>query len=494
MKKKFPYLFCIILLAAAQLQAQQLLPVSVDGDIHAQETSDTSPLCLEDLPRLPETAADMDNQIIDAIAPEPTRNIFFIHGLGGDRSSWSRVSAFINRTYRARSYLASYTEMGNAQECGNDLYTNTIQLINQANAQPPLLIPRERSMLIAHSQGGIVSRAMDTYEPPGEFGGIATFGTPHTGAYIINNKQDAYQLLSRTTTGLSQGPITEGLSTAIPNGWFFNTIFGNRVVNSMQDVVNVIQHFGTSILPGFIEAFDLTNVPLSEEFRVGSPALPQLKGNPHTAKVAFFGTEEDPVLWRELYNFKGKKPNDFLLWDANDDSPYVAGANNTLSNYRSKRDYYLHLAQNTSSFWNPAKRARFMMISNAYGRGTATLMTLNDEFKAVIGAVRKVNSGRTICRCEEKDAGTYGYTVNGPCPNSPPQGVVCAPIPVESLLTEDSDGAVVQSSASAYPDAVAQVKMAGSNHQQMRNDSNTKWAIRRLLNGDFHDFFKTATY
>ncbi|MEM1120255.1 MAG: hypothetical protein AAGJ18_07380 [Bacteroidota bacterium] len=43
----------------------------------------------------------------------------------------------------------------------------------------------------------------------------------------------------------------------------------------------------------------------------------------------------------------------------------------------------------------------------------------------------------------------------------------------------------------AYPGA-AQKEMDGSNHQQMRNDRNTKDRLNELWEGDYGFFFETA--
>jgi len=40
----------------------------------------------------------------------------------------------------------------------------------------------------------------------------------------------------------------------------------------------------------------------------------------------------------------------------------------------------------------------------------------------------------------------------------------------------------------AYPGAQTEI-MSGSNHQQMRNDSNTQEKMSKLLNGGFGDYF-----
>jgi hypothetical protein len=58
-------------------------------------------------------------------------------------------------------------------------------------------------------------------------------------------------------------------------------------------------------------------------------------------------------------------------------------------------------------------------------------------------------------------------------------------------VDKPSDGVVLTESAMAFPGAQAE-EMPGSNHQQMRNDSNTKAKMLKLLGGGFGAYFTTA--
>jgi len=78
------------------------------------------------------------------------------------------------------------------------------------------------------------------------------------------------------------------------------------------------------------------------------------------------------------------------------------------------------------------------------------------------------------------------------CEQSIPGLTDCYSRPVFSTnrIEHESDGVVLAKSAMAYPGAKA-VPMDGSNHQQMRNDENTKKRLFELWNGEHGTFFFT---
>ncbi|NJO92709.1 MAG: hypothetical protein HC831_29880 [Chloroflexia bacterium] len=63
-------------------------------------------------------------------------------------------------------------------------------------------------------------------------------------------------------------------------------------------------------------------------------------------------------------------------------------------------------------------------------------------------------------------------------------------IPIEPQVEVDSDGVVVAESARGFPGAQTAI-MDGSNHQQMRNDDNTKKRLTELYNGLYGPYFIT---
>lgn len=66
----------------------------------------------------------------------------------------------------------------------------------------------------------------------------------------------------------------------------------------------------------------------------------------------------------------------------------------------------------------------------------------------------------------------------------------CYPTYGLQTVSYDSDGVVEEGSARDFPGAT-QVQLLGSNHQQMRNDENTRIALLDLFQGDHGSYFVT---
>jgi len=64
---------------------------------------------------------------------------------------------------------------------------------------------------------------------------------------------------------------------------------------------------------------------------------------------------------------------------------------------------------------------------------------------------------------------------------------------MDLTLLEDhpSDGVVLMKSAIDYPNSKMGREMTGSNHQQMRNDENTRLRLNELWKGEYGIFFDT---
>lgn len=115
------------------------------------------------------------------------RDIFWIHRLGGSASSWSTASGWAYDNYLVNCHSnITYTENQSIFGAGNSI-RNDIGLYNQGDAE---------DFIIAHSQGGLVARAAiyDQYcrgaghEELKSIGGFVTFGSPHQGARLLNNR------------------------------------------------------------------------------------------------------------------------------------------------------------------------------------------------------------------------------------------------------------------------------------------------------------------
>ncbi|MEZ5058027.1 MAG: hypothetical protein R2879_13415 [Saprospiraceae bacterium] len=175
--------------AKVQAQTQGCNPSKVNITITNQPVEDLPPILDPPPPYFP---------------PDPNfegdRIIFFVHGLGGGPESWvkaaSATQAGVNYTsnwkprkaYCLRPTYTEFTLRDAGVNLHNDMY-NLGWVINKAFKTEP-----KDNYIIAHSQGGLVSRMTDKLLADGDlpeedrmFGGIVTFGTPHLGARIINN-------------------------------------------------------------------------------------------------------------------------------------------------------------------------------------------------------------------------------------------------------------------------------------------------------------------
>lgn len=454
--------------------------------------------------------------------PNPTRPtpeildrrlVFFVHGLNGTKSAWEHAAN--STAYQApgqevpgysprkvKSLLMTYNQFslsGAAQQLHAALVAQGDGFCNEYR-----ITDKSINFIIAHSQGGIVSRATDQmYEVLGEessrrFGGIVTFGTPHQGAQIINNKDQIAPFMDEIISELKAGPELE----ALDDRPLLNFFVPNQVVTSVADKLKEV--VGNYIVPKIIDHAFPT---ITEDYKVGAVPLAELNGyNSTIPKVAFFGVESDPVFYKAAYSFYVKQPNEFPPFQADNDMELVNKFGNMLGTYTGKYETYNAFLEELESWglpfsfgqcvfmpafcaiWNPVYynvRAR----RDGYKRGVIFLENSNDKYKAIIGAIETstyTTTGSTGC------VTPFGSTF-------PPQGGSCPPgttmvntPPQTYTLTvhKENDGTVIAESAMGFPGA-KNAPMIGSNHMQMRNDSNTKARLNELFDGQHGPYFFT---
>ena len=474
--------------------------------------------------------------------------VFWVHGLGGDGSSWQKaaeatqlgnVSGF--GPTKIVSAQLSYSEFNNAISTASDkLNQDVVTTWNGLKPQYSGITDKTKNFIIAHSQGGIVSRYMDKrYQDfpqvfgDRNFGGIVTFGTPHQGAIALNNTPMLLQLINEGCTDVLAGPTEE----LIPNNFFVSLITSGF---NVEDVLQPACKFVSStVVP--ILASDFIS-PINQDYRVGATVINEINGvnaQTQTNTVAFYGIENDPILWRMLYSLGEKQPNLFPAFGADDDSRLIGEANNNLLRYQLKANQSQSeffsinsgpspyctwwqwwaspagcIALNeTSNFVNNlyinTQRAKALKRRDAWIKGVNWWSNANNRFRAAVGAVETVGTNSTVYECD-----CTSYDGNGNQQFSWPDGLASTPqecysqgyydqgtgaytncylgtpttVTTFSLVDVPSDGLVLASSASGYPGA-AKKEMIGSNHQQMRNDSNTKDRLNELYNGIHGDYF-----
>jgi pimeloyl-ACP methyl ester carboxylesterase len=461
------------------------------------------------------------------------RIVHWIHGLGGDGSSWQKAadaSMFgVPGTFtRAKIYSnqPEYTQFNNAISTAASKLHQDVLVQGDVLSTAYGVTDQSKNFIIGHSQGGIVARYLDKrYDDQPwlgrRFGGIVTFGTSHQGAIALNNTPMLLQLIDEGCNDLSAGPSDEKVLTK-----FFLSL-----IISSEDVAKVIEpackFIANDIVP--IIASDFVS-PINQDYRVGAAVITEINSiQTQTNKVAFYGIENDPLVWRMLYSLRGKQPNLFPAFGADDDSPLVAKANENQLKYEMKarfhQDRYDAMGSDYCAWWqwlyNPVfcivndaltnkYRKNERELKNSWTRGSNWWLNANNRYKAAMGAAEIVGTFSTAyeCDCASYDGnGNAGNSWNGvsstpqECYNQgsydPGSGAYTncylgspTTIVTYTNVNNDSDGIVLASSAMGYPGAETK-EMIGSNHQQMRNDSNTKARLNELYNGTHGIYFKS---
>lgn len=405
------------------------------------------------------------------------------------------------------------------------------------------------NIAIGHSQGGLVLRAVEyatsNLGRASYFGGLVTFGTPHQGAAILTNglpvslggRGQLGDFIGDFCIRVSDGPIQEKLQ--LSDQFLFRLV---RLLNLDDNAIDLRDHIcktlADSILPHYIlKDFtanitrdymahdDLYNQPnfLLNSLNLHQPGIPM---------VAFYGVEEEPVFWRQLGSITAKV-HSYPAFQADPDQDFVNTYSQLQASYRAKQLLFQKQADDYAAFTdiqsNPgfifaaiivpvgvtlyliydSKRRRAQKVADAYYGGYKFLSNANDRWKGIIGA-RKTSLKRNgyLCDCEFVEA---GYTTSTHVPNmwdcaigmvvTPAGKRICQVYPFMQPHVEEyeNDGVVLASSAKQLPGALVNpalsdqdYRMEKTNHQQMRNSSETAKKLKRLFDyPDYGYFFMT---
>jgi len=491
------------------------------------ETLDRIPLPLSlerliELPSIPEPPLDQGTTPTHA-----DRIVFWIHGLGGTEQSWAppaNASVNINNgviDYDARQIISSLPDYTGAQNVNLDAAARKVQeRLNSTttsienNPDTPPTYQRTNNFIITHSQGGLVSRWLDMIyenENPADktFGGIATFGTSHGGAAILENEDLVFQLGADLCKAMVEPKVVELVESN-----FFLDIFANA-----SDVSSFIgggcDFFGNNGLPLLLAG---QNQNITNDYHPDAPALTTLRVNDSLDngvinKVAFFGVEEEPIIWR-LLNGLSNKPEEEPVFTAIVDTNLVSFANREREKADLKAMEWKDVADAKKEGANsvcgfpialfPPLIVTCLTRKNQYTdalniwrsflEARSFWDTANDKYKVAIGALEFNPVEVTTCKCEEEitgGLGTISYSFDGACPVSLSNCVTRTSIDMGIPTEYPSDGVVLMKSAIDYPNARVGEEMTGSNHQQMRNDENTRVRLNELWNGEHGRFFET---
>lgn len=455
-----------------------------------------------------------------------SRLIYWIHGLAGDASSWEMAGQW---TQLYGNSICVYPEY-----FGNNLYDAAVSLgLSIENIAIPLeaalnITDPSSGLAIAHSQGGLVSRRLQKMFVDGpfvnqqrHFSRLITFGSPHQGAKLANNIESLKQYIADALVTLSKGPALEMLS----EHWYLNMFI------SGSNLTNLLEQFAMSvpenILPVVLGDFAQK---ITESYQQGASDIIELNSSPYPYRMlAFYGVEDDPVLWRLLYSLNHDIGAEGIF-NADYDEGYISVVHeNYTENYMKYIEFQNaadELFTDKSAWWqwmlNPMLSTvsycwddildgddyfgygenSMQEIADAYKEAASWWMNANEDYKYFIGASEIqsfIHPIHYICRCEYFANGTeiieHTYqSLATPCvsANFPSASCESIPIVITNFIERESDGVVTAESAGTLPVGTnyLSIPMYGSNHEQMKNDSNSAMTFNNLFNGLYGTMFQ----
>ncbi len=308
--------------------------------------------------------------IADELLPvDGNINIFWVHGLNGTTGSWRAAAQatqfgfgkdFPARKVRSVRGIPSssshaiqfYSEDGGLTAAAGDLE-------NMCNSLVPKADRTWRDFIIAHSQGGMVSREWlrKMEQEPGSYQkfahGLVTFGSPHAGAMILNNTRPemgnmAEVFLKDACVSLGAPEVNE----LVAKNLAMRLLVSDHTKKTIID--NSCGFIASTILPLAIDNyFKRTTL----DFYVNSPFL--LGYNEPNGKhvqglseyelkvpvVQFYASEKQPVLWKYLSSVMemghDQLDNKQVVFGYNDDTQLEKKVVEMINQYQSGYEYWL---------------------------------------------------------------------------------------------------------------------------------------------------------
>lgn len=456
------------------------------------------------------------------------RFIYWVHGLGGSESSWvmaataTQIGVIKNGTtvFPARKaenitqikYDESVSSFPVAEFSLHEIIHGKRQGISQTI--------RAEDFIIAHSQGGLVTRYLDkdlnttnTGNYYRDFGGIVTFGTPHGGAAIINSAQnDVNPPIARffedACNAMTNGPIAEGLG----DSWYVKLFKLQKKANEFrQSMCENVGVFGNTFAR-------LYTGKLGVEYKTNASAILTLKTyTTPTPSVCFYGIKsKEGLAFDILYSYTMQGANNYPHFEAQKStSDAKTEATNTMNDYKNKAE---------TKHWYRECKFRLLPLPSLeciwgwkytyyyqYMEAVNFIKNADERWQDIIGArvVSYVPVYETIC------VNPNDLVVNNPNSNAPylsnkykiadettssetPENPCIFPeVPVyitriaKQVTYKESDGIVLTESASAFTGAAYKRPLRDSNHEQMKNDENTRIALMDVYEGRRGSFFYT---
>ncbi len=461
------------------------LDTDSDGDGIPDKEEGTGDTDGDGIPNYLDTDSDGDG-ISDHIDTESTnglnndRFVYWVHGYQGDDRSFEVVSNDVGYyDVVTDSYLGTYKAIAQQMtyaSADSDLQSAADHLRDAIGVRAINRESTEKDFIIAHSMGGLVARKMGNILRPNTniplYNGLITFGTPHQGVYsadlLVNDHNVLRSIALDACESLTAGPIIDEVEghgvlgrTLITFGFVEDGLEFGCDVGSEYGLPALLNYFSTGIEPELTTA-NAVNIP----------------DMPTDHKAVFYGTEvgdEQETLAAKFSGALKFSPNDFDAYCADEtDDLGIAYIGSKIDHYTAMWQYWGSQSEN-GGFFDPFYRSDDKR--DAWGIGMDWFTRFDPAWQRMIGA-SEVNLNLLGCNCTEEE---YDVFYPGSDLNCSQEGD-CYSVYEFSNLYFETDGFIQAESAMNGPgmnyDAI---EMKGSNHLQMKNDSNMREAINSIF-------------
>lgn len=440
------------------------------------------------------------------------RLVHHLHGLGGDGTSWNLVAARTSYggapNYPARrvpySTPPTYYHNGSLTDAALDVHA-ALATAQQALGAP-LGLPANQNLVVAHSLGGVVARRLDDlYRDSAsfqrQFGGIATFGSPHLGAIALYNASPYGLDLARPFVREACEALGHPEVAVYPSLPLLRWIPGLDPLLK-QTVKSACGTLGNVFTPFAAKDFYR---PVTLDILPWSAAIQNLHAQGSEVPiVAFYGVEEEPIFWRTAQSFfsldsmgvqqmtdpffatNDQQLVDFAQRERDRFEALADGAADAALNYREAAHAWRLLVPLAHYYRRQAHRKESAVT--ALNQAGLWYAHANGVYKTIVGAqkVQWLQDG-WMCTCVNQQTGTVERSwVEAPDDCEPSGGFEDCHVThryVLRVFQYESDGMVLAHSAGNVNGAVLSVRLPKTNHQQMRNCTETKEKLRLLYNG-----------
>jgi len=351
------------------------------------------------------------------------RNLFFIHGLGGTAKAWGQVSVACEipglvpnfPARKCESHLLDYNEYDinillAAKETSAEIRDRAFA---NKNTRPP-----EKNILIAHSQGGIVCRAimhLDFVQNPGlwqspnsdlghkGYGGLVTVASSLQGAWILNNRPLIHKMADDACNAL----VPAGVATTKPiMRWLVVDVMGTDGICGFVsgDILKLFfSNYYKPITESYVINGEKSKIDTFNKYADHHPNYPEFCNMP---KVAFYAVEpQENIMWRTA-NWLGfnadTDPNLKGYFEANDDWKFYNDYIEPMYvDFRAGYKEWLKKYNNADWYWFipgfggavvAGEKNKAIKQMQAFQKGIDWLDKANEDWKVIIGAKEYVQN------------------------------------------------------------------------------------------------------